>query len=255
MLIRRAALATAAATAVSLAGVALSPPATDAALTAMPRPTEGHASQVGALFTISSGGELGSHFCTASVVDSPSGDLLLTAAHCLSGRSASSIAFVPDYSSGREPYGVWKVTRTTADQDWQSSADPDDDFAFLVVASSGATTLEDLTGGEAIGIGQPAGSVVTVEGYPDADDAPISCSNITRLASPTQLQFDCDGYTDGTSGGPLLMGAAAPGSPATVIGVIGGYEQGGDTPSVSYAARFGSNMAALYSAAETEAGS
>jgi hypothetical protein len=31
-----------------------------------------------------------------------------------------------------------------------------------------------------------------------------------------------------------------------VVGVIGGYEQGGLSPSVSYAARFETNMAALY---------
>src|ERR1700731_2819824 len=36
---------------------------------------------VGALFTTSKG-RLGQHFCTASVVDSPAGDLLMTAAHC-----------------------------------------------------------------------------------------------------------------------------------------------------------------------------
>jgi hypothetical protein len=34
-----------------------------------------------------------------------------------------------------------------------------------------------------------------------------------------------------------------------VIGVIGGYEQGGDTPSVSYSPRFGRAVAALYRAA------
>jgi hypothetical protein len=32
----------------------------------------------------------------------------------------------------------------------------------------------------------------------------------------------------------------------TVIGVIGGYEQGGDTAAVSYAARFSTRLAALY---------
>jgi len=32
---------------------------------------------------------LGSHFCTASVVDSRAGNLVLTAAHCLAGLSAS----------------------------------------------------------------------------------------------------------------------------------------------------------------------
>ena len=39
---------------------------------------------VGALFTTSAG-QLGQHFCTASVVDSPAGDLVITAAHCVSG--------------------------------------------------------------------------------------------------------------------------------------------------------------------------
>jgi hypothetical protein len=34
-----------------------------------------------------------------------------------------------------------------------------------------------------------------------------------------------------------------------VIGVIGGYEQGGDTPSVSYSARFGQAVRNLYNTA------
>jgi hypothetical protein len=35
----------------------------------------------------------------------------------------------------------------------------------------------------------------------------------------------------------------------TVIGVIGGYQEGGDTNAVSYADRLGANVAALYSLA------
>ena len=31
-----------------------------------------------------------------------------------------------------------------------------------------------------------------------------------------------------------------------MIGVIGGYQQGGDTPQVSYSATLGTNAAALY---------
>jgi len=34
-----------------------------------------------------------------------------------------------------------------------------------------------------------------------------------------------------------------------VIGVIGGYEQGGDTPQVSYSAVLGTNVAALFATA------
>src|SRR6516162_6297864 len=59
---------------------------------------------VGALFTTSAG-KLGRHFCTASVVNSPAGDLVITAAHCVSG--TSNVAFVPGYDRGATPYGVW----------------------------------------------------------------------------------------------------------------------------------------------------
>ena len=54
---------------------------------------------VGALFTASAG-RLGQHFCTASVVDSPAGDLLITAAHCVTGTSGT-IEFVPGYHARR----------------------------------------------------------------------------------------------------------------------------------------------------------
>jgi V8-like Glu-specific endopeptidase len=208
---------------------------------------------VGALFGRTAGGQLGSHFCTASVVDSPGGDLVLTAAHCLAGLSAEQIAFIPGYENGQAPYGVWTVTRIIEDQNWQSSADPDDDFAFLVVSQAGGPAdLQSLTGGEAVGINGRPGTLVTVAGYPDAGNTQIRCQNTVLLFSPTQLEFDCAGYTDGTSGGPFLVDATTSGSPGTVIGVIGGYQQGGDSPSVSYAARFGPALAALYQVAKAE---
>jgi hypothetical protein len=74
--------------------------------------------------------------------------------------------------------------------------------------------------------------------------------NWTKLFSPTQLEFDCGGYTDGTSGGPFLADVPASSGQGTVIGVIGGYEQGGDLPQVSYSVAFGAAVAVLYQAAK-----
>jgi V8-like Glu-specific endopeptidase len=235
------------ATAVSVAavvGVALSPPmGTVNAETA----AYGQASTIGALFSMSPSGALGSHFCTASVVDSPAGDLILTAAHCLAGHTAGEIAFVPGYAKGQEPFGVWTVTQIIEDPQWTSSGNPDDDFAFLVVRQPRAKeAIEDLTGGEAIGIDVSAGQRVEVAGYPDLADAPVSCANTALQFSPTQYEFDCGGFTDGTSGSPLLAAAGPFRGAGTVIGVIGGYQQGGDTAAVSYAARFSTRLAALY---------
>jgi len=207
---------------------------------------------VGALFTISNG-RLGTHFCTASVVHSPEGNLVLTAAHCLAGysdASPGSIAFVPGYVDGASPEGVWLVTHIFVDRAWATTADPDDDFAFLTVAQPGSSTpVEYVTGAEQLGINEPAAAVTRVVGYPDTRAQPIVCQNSTSMFSATQLQFDCDGFTMGTSGSPFLIDPGGPGGGVTVIGVIGGYQQGGDSPNISYAAAFGANVQALYEVA------
>jgi V8-like Glu-specific endopeptidase len=203
---------------------------------------------IGALFTTSAG-KLGGHFCTASVVNSPNGDLVITAAHCVTGISGN-LAFVPGYHDGATPYGVWAVTKVYVDQAWSSSADPDDDFAFLKVSQPGSIVpIEDVTGAEQLGTSTPARQLVEVIGYPNSTNAPITCRNWARQPMTDQLEFDCGGYTDGTSGGPFLASVSPQTGQGTIIGVIGGYEQGGLTPQVSYSAMFGANVTALYQTA------
>lgn len=204
---------------------------------------------VGALFRVSPAG-LGKHFCTASVVASPHGDLAITAAHCVSGERPGQIAFVPGYHDGDEPYGVWSVTRVVVDTQWQRSRNPDHDVAFLVLQRhDGATGVQQLTGGERLGTGWAARVLVHVIGYPDQARRPVVCVSRTRRFGPRQMRFDCGGYTGGTSGGPFLAGWDSMTRRGTVIGVIGGYEQGGDLASVSYSPRFGRAVRALYQAA------
>jgi len=204
---------------------------------------------VGALFTIS-GGQLGSHFCTASVVNSSVKDLVITAAHCLHGRQLGQVAFVPGYHRHHEPYGTWTVTQVFVDAAWASSANPNDDVAFLVVSQPGqATPVQELTGGENLATGWKAAQLVRVIGYPDGRQRPITCTARTRRFGTRQMEFDCGGYTDGTSGGPFLANVHPSTGLGAVVGVIGGYEQGGNTPSVSYSARFGQAVRNLYNTA------
>lgn len=208
------------------------------------------AAEVGALFRVSNG-HLGTHFCTASVVHSPAGNLLITAAHCVTGYPASPVglAFVPAYN-GTAPLGTWTVTRIFVDPAWVSSADPDDDVAFLTVAPHGTDTpIENVTGAERIRIAQPYAGIVRVIGYPNSQRRPVACQNNISAFSPRQMEFDCGGYTDGTSGSPFLINVNAATGEGTLIGVIGGYEQGGYSADVSYAATFGQNVLALYKTA------
>jgi hypothetical protein len=204
---------------------------------------------VGALFT-ETNGKLGTHFCSASVVHSTGGDLAVTAAHCITGTQGQTV-FVPGYANGKEPYGVWPVTAVYTDQAWQSSQDPDNDIAFLkLAANSSGTPVEKVTGAEQLAAGTPEPVLVQVPGYPDGATAPVSCVNYAKSFSATQLEFDCGGYTDGTSGSPFLAGVSKTTGLGTIIAVIGGYEQGGNTPDVSYGAAIGTTVTALYHTAE-----
>ena len=209
----------------------------------------GGTAAVGALFTVRGSG-LGQHFCTASVVHSAHADLAITAAHCVT-RGASGIVFVPGYANGREPYGIWPVTAVYTDRAWQSSQDPDDDFAFLQLSDNrDGVPVEDVTGAENLGTSPGRPALVQVIGYPDDADEPVWCANLTKDFSPTQLEFDCGGYPQGTSGGPFLAHVSTASGQGTVVGVIGGYQQGGDTDSVSYAAVLAAPAEALFKRAQ-----
>jgi V8-like Glu-specific endopeptidase len=204
---------------------------------------------VGALFTYSNG-KLLNHFCTASVVHSPAGDLAVTAAHCMANVSGT-VMFVPGYHNGDVPYGMWQVTKVFVDQAWTSAKSQNDDVAFIRVSQSGSTVpVEDVTGAETLATGTSVKQLVQVIGYPDGKSQPITCKNWTSQPMANQLQFDCGGYTDGTSGGPFLADVNSSTGQGKVIGVIGGLDQGGYTPQVSYSIEFGSNVASLFKEAE-----
>jgi V8-like Glu-specific endopeptidase len=203
---------------------------------------------VGALFT---GGANPGHFCTASVVHSPNRNLVITAAHCLGDLSARAdlITFVPGFHDGKAPYGVWVTARVVVDGAWASAHDAGDDVAFLVVtAASGSRRIEDITGAERLRTGEPVG-VVRVTGYPNSTDRPIFCQNRATAFTARQMRFACDGFTAGTSGGPFLADVSPTTGNGLVVGVIGGYQGGGNTAAISYSPMFGPNVAALYKTA------
>jgi len=206
--------------------------------------------QVGALFAGPAEG--GVHFCTASVVHSPRHNLLITAAHCLSG-TGSNLVFVPGYHDGISPFGSWSVGAVYASTRWLTNHDPREDYAFLTLElqqrSGRAVAVEDVVGGDHLVISQGLRVWATVIGYPlGTSSNPITCRNETydHGGYPT---FDCAGYRDGTSGSPWITNI----NPATrrgdVYGVIGGLHQGGCTPQVSYSSYFGSDILALYNRA------
>jgi V8-like Glu-specific endopeptidase len=187
--------------------------------------------QVGALFA---NGSTAQHQCTASVVDSSRGDVLLTAAHCVSG-SGAGMVFAPGYHDGISPYGRWTVTAAHLAPAWLRSQDPHDDFAFLSVAPHAIqgrlTEMQQVTGAYRVGSEPRSGQAITVQGYPEASNqGPRTCRTKVYFTDGFP-SFDCRGYVAGTSGGPWLVQTS---SGTRVVGIIGGRKQGGCVDSSSY---------------------
>lgn len=191
--------------------------------------------RVGALFA---GGTDGGHFCTAAVVHSDDRSVIVTAAHCLV--NPDTMVFAPGYRDGKSPYGLWKVTGVYVSPRWTQERDPDEDIAFASVApTTGSQQVEDAVGGFPVVSEQPDDATVTIVGYPSSEDSPLRCTNATSLFSPTQRRIDCPDLSSGTSGSPWLVNGA-------VAGVLGGHEEGGLVPEVSYSAVMGDQAVELY---------
>jgi hypothetical protein len=205
--------------------------------------------QFGALVWQKGDGSPGRRLCTAVAVDSPNGDPIATAAHCAG--VAQSVAFLPGSDGASTPYGVWSPTRVIRAQQWTAVKDPDFDIAFLtVVRGDENVPLEAVTGAEHFGTVPPADTLAAQVGYADNGTHPLVCRAAVRFQSPTQLRIDCAGFPSGTSGGPLLTDVDPATGVGTLVGVVGGYQSGGASPSVSYAAAFTPAVQALYRQAQ-----
>jgi len=202
---------------------------------------------VGALFEHDAGGN---HFCTASVVASPGRDLLITAAHCINdgknGGYRQDIVFIPDYRDGQEPYGVWVPAHLLVAPQWENSSDPAYDVGFIVLKPHDGKNIEEVLGANQLGIDPGYDNQVRVTGYPASQDAPVTCTGPTSEQSESQLRFECDGFTGGTSGSPWVTRFNLRTRTGTIVGVLGGYEEGGSTAAISYSSYLGPEIEQLY---------
>jgi V8-like Glu-specific endopeptidase len=208
--------------------------------------SEKAARHAGALFRAGTGG----HFCSGTVVSGGAADLVVTAAHCVtSGPGPAAYAdleYAPAYRNGKAPYGVWKAAGITVDPRWTDGADPDLDVAFIELAPRNGQRVTDVVGAERIAFDTPGSGTVRLIGYPDGADDPLSCLGTMTRRGDGQLRVACTGYAPGTSGTPWLTDFDRDSHTWTVVGVIGGYQEGGDTDDVSYSPYFGTDVQHLY---------
>ncbi|MBP1820889.1 trypsin-like peptidase domain-containing protein [Mycobacterium sp. OAE908] len=216
---------------------AKAPQSANASPTAKPMPPD---PRVGAVFL--GGGDL--HTCTGGVLDSATGDLILTAAHCVAeGVDATFVAGLHDAAA---PEDFWHVDAVYLDPRWVQNQDPMADFAIARVSRvAGGSVQESAGGGLKLGQAPKPGTVITVAGYAmGVGGGPIGCRTPTAPTTNGFPSFDCAELVNGLSGAPWIDGS-------TVAGVIGGLNGGGCADeSISYSPPFDDAVKRLLSRAE-----
>ena len=184
--------------------------------------------------------------CSATVVNSDSADIIVTAAHCVmrldgSQRIASNMLFVPGDRNNMEeaPFGAWAAISVSVPTAFAENARSEGDgtvslagwnydFAFVKLEEHDGQSIQEVTGGQGIAFGyDPA--ALTQLGYPSAP--PYDGTDQYYCAS-TSFQTNAQGgyshpcsMTQGSSGGAWLADYDVPSGTGLVLGVT---STGGD---------------------------
>lgn len=190
--------------------------------------------------------------CTAGVVKSHAGDVIITAAHCISG-SGAGMRFAPGYRNSDAVFGTWIVQRAYGEPSWLADQDPDDDVAFLVVQPAGGNpsrrSVQAVVGSTRLGRIATTGEKVALQGYVNGAANAVECETVLRDVAGTPT-VDCAGFAGGTSGSPWIQSHSGK---KEIVGVTGGPEQGGCKTKISYSSVLPSNIGQLLKRATSSA--
>jgi hypothetical protein len=174
-----------------------------------------HVATNGRVFWSCSAGSLSS--CSASVIPSTSGDVIVTAGHCVYDTTAlkwltnCNWIFVPAYSNGNAPYGRWPAREAAALTAWtQSNPNFNYDVAFVALSTLSGYHISQLTGSQSLGFNQLRSRASYSFGYP----VNIANGEYLQMCSgvPAPSKYTLNGYV-GQGLSNCLMGGGCSGGP------------------------------------------
>ncbi|KAK2590529.1 hypothetical protein QQS21_011796 [Conoideocrella luteorostrata] len=181
------------------------------------------------------------HYCSASVVDSPHGNIIITASHCLS-TDGTEMHFAPGYRNGRAPYGTYAIKATYVHPGWNKNFDISLDFAFLTLKKGRykgrSVNVQEVTGGNRLVINSGLVQTVNVASTAFKEQRPRTCTTKTYKARDGQMALHCDPMQSGTSGAPWVANYNKQTMRGDVIGVVGGLHTGGCTDETTFSCQF-----------------
>ncbi|WP_306231272.1 trypsin-like serine peptidase [Agrococcus beijingensis] len=184
--------------------------------------------------------------CSGTVINSDSGLVVLTAAHCIFDDETRDwydrIAFSPGYERGEAPFGTWVAESWWVPQQylesnerWLDGADDNGwmgfDFGFIRFAPRDSQTLEDAVGGQGVSFTAETNGVL-LAGYPG--NAPFD-AEVLRYCADARLDYgrggdpnygtEC-GMGDGASGAAFVSNLDAATGAGHITAV---YSNAGDS--------------------------
>ncbi|MET1021881.1 MAG: hypothetical protein ABWX69_06740 [Arthrobacter sp.] len=161
------------------------------------------------------------YVCSGNSVSSGNKSTVTTAGHCVNGGPggyASKFTFVPAYSDGSAPYGMWIARALYTPAQWSSGGDSTYDTGFAVMDNLNGQKLADVVGASGVQFNAERGLTYKAFGYPAAPpfdgESLKSCSG-TATDDPNNPQYNTQGIpcnmTGGSSGGPWFIGSSSTG--------------------------------------------
>ncbi|MDT8913166.1 hypothetical protein [Amycolatopsis sp. PS_44_ISF1] len=161
----------------------------------------------------------GDESCTATVVPSPSRDVVFTAGHCLNGGTdrydrpirMTNLVFVPGYDHGAQPHGMFAARAFAWSDTYSGPSSALDDDGVIALDPAGGRHVADAAGTQDISFGPVASPVdTTMFGYPVSrlahGEALEYCTRPATLVVNSvtrEWHTGCD-LAGGSSGGPWL---------------------------------------------------
>ena len=164
-------------------------------------------------------------FCSATAVNTATRQLILTAAHCVNsgprgfrGRStwSSYVEFVPAYSNGTAPFGVFVAYRKSvfALRQWVRFGNPNFDVGAILVGpnAEGVNVADAVGGGATLLTDQTRRQEFQTFGYPGKSRTMQGCTSpyvgddslTYRIPGPPTMAIRCH-WAPGASGGGWLI--------------------------------------------------
>lgn len=150
----------------------------------------------------------GDYACSGSSVNSSSGELVVTAGHCVYSVSdqswVSNFVYIPAYANGNAPYGTWSGVEFATFSGFTSSGDDTLDTGYVAV--SGPSNLVATVGGMGFEAGYSSfADPLFTMGYPaQSPENQYYCYATATINTSDGLVFmPCD-QQPGASGSPML---------------------------------------------------